>query len=157
MWDVVPGAWPTWQNHIVLPAYTMTLNSFVNQGNTESGQPVTKWQARNRTETNILFHLRTLHKLELTFVFFSLFSNSKVRSFIVRIELNIPWSSHLNIWPSVIAKIRGFFFFCSGHLIGRCLMPFSSSIKSGALRKRGWGSLLLKKKKKKVKDPRSVL
>lgn len=49
----------------------------------------------------------------------------------------------------LLLKLEDVFFFCSGNLIGRRLMPFFSSIKSGALRKRGWGSSFKKSKRPK--------
>lgn len=136
----------------------MTLNSLVNQGNTASGQPVTKSSGlKCNWKQPELISLSFAHSAWIganICVFCPLISNSKVLFFLVRLNLwLIPWSSYFKLWPIDIAKIRGCFSFFFLHWAheGRCLMPFFLFNQKWCSEKARVGVII-----KEVKDPRSV-
>lgn len=90
--------------------YTMTWNSLANQGNTVSGQPVTKMSGQKlnweqpETHFSCTLCMKWSEQIFLICVFFFLFpliSNSEVLSFTLRTE-HIPWISYWKIWQSIV-------------------------------------------------------
>lgn len=103
------------KSEIPRSAHARTLTSLENQGNTELGQPVMKPLGQNETKNNqnLIFHLHTLHEMELTNIpclcYFLLISNSEVLSYTARTELK-TYSMDFIFEILILLNLEDFFF-----------------------------------------------